>query len=78
MNITNAIQTMRVQRRLGKLSLEQQHRIIRRLRGQSSSELEWGRFMGILRNIHRTIAPQIAAIRRAEDNLSLSPSQREF
>ena len=69
---------MRIQRRLGKLSLDRQQRIVRRDRGQSPSNIAWGQKMGLLRSINAEVAPILASQHQAEHNMSVSPSQRVY
>ena len=78
MNITLAIRQMRVARRLGKLSLDRQQRIMRRARGQRPSEIAGGKNMGFFRLIMSEVQPILASQHQAEDNMSLPPSKRAY
>lgn len=65
MNIQSAIRQMRVARRLGKLSLDQQNRILRRL-APRESQLNWEKMMGLRAQIEKEIQPILQARRQAE------------
>ena len=69
---------MRIQRRLGKLSLDLQQRIVRRKLGQRPSEIAWGRMMGLLRSINAEVVPILASQHQAEYNMTLPPSKRVY
>ena len=56
---------MRVARHLGKLSHEQQERIMRRISPRQST-LNWEKMMAFRASIEKEIAPQLAATRAAE------------
>lgn len=56
---------MRAARKLGKLSLEQQNRIMRRIQPRESS-LSWERMMALRAQIEREIQPILQANREAE------------
>jgi len=56
---------MRVARRLGKLSLDQQNRILRRIHPRPST-LTWERMMALRASIAKDVAPILQARREAE------------
>ena len=78
MNIQSAVKQMRIQRHLGKLSVETQNRIVRRMRGQSPSNIAWGRMMGLCRSINAEVAPLLDLRHQAEINMTLPPSKRVY
>lgn len=68
MNIDKAIRQMRVARRLGKISNEQQERILRKRAGRNRFAT-WERMMALRASIEKEIAPILAAKREAERDL---------
>lgn len=65
MNIQSAVRQMRVARRLGKLSLDQQNRLMRRL-APRACVLRWERMMALRASIERDIQPALMEKRKAE------------
>ncbi len=65
LNLFNAIKIMRIARKLGKISLEQQQRLIRRLAPREST-LRWERMMALRASIEKAITPALQAKRAVE------------
>ncbi len=65
LNINTALRQMRTARHLGKLSNEQQVRILRKRCGVNRMAT-WERLMALRASIEREIAPILAAKRQAE------------
>jgi hypothetical protein len=74
LNIHSAIRQMRIARRLGKLSLDAQNRLMRRL-APRPEVLAWENMMALRATIEKEIQPQLDAARQADDLLH-NPAER--